>query len=76
MSTKTFTEVFQDRIRNIRERAAAAGTSITTLCESTNVARATPDRWLKKAPKTIQLVDELEKALADVEAQLASAEQQ
>lgn len=69
MSTNTFEAEFQRRVENIKTRAAAAGTSITALCQATGIARATPDRWEKAAPKTIRLVDELEKALTEAERQ-------
>lgn len=67
MSKNTFEAEFQRRIDEIKRRAAAAGTSITALCQSTKIARATPDRWQQKAPKTIRLVDELEAELAKIE---------
>ena len=67
MSKNTFEAEFQRRIEDIKRRAAAAGTSITALCQATKIARATPDRWQQKAPKTIRLVDELEAELAKLE---------
>lgn len=72
MSTNTFEALFNNRVNDIKARAAAAGTTLTGLCEATNIARATPDRWLVKAPKTIRLVDELEAALVKIEQQQAS----
>lgn len=69
MSTNTFEAEFQRRVEDIKTRATAAGTSITALCQATGIARATPDRWAAKTPKTVKLVDELEKALADLERQ-------
>lgn len=71
MSTNTFEAEFKRRVTNIVERATAAGTSITALCKATGIARATPDRWAQSTPKTVKLVDELEKALAEVEQQQA-----
>lgn len=72
METNTFEAVFRARIDDIKERAAKAGTSITGLCEMTGIARATPDRWLAKAPKTIASVDVLEAALVEIEKQQAA----
>lgn len=69
MSTNTFEAEFKRRVDDIKARATAAGTSITALCQATGIARATPDRWALRTPKTVKLVDELEKALADVERQ-------
>lgn len=69
MSTNTFEAEFQRRVEDIKTRATAAGTSITALCQATGIARATPDRWASRTPKTVMLVDELEKALSEVEQQ-------
>lgn len=67
MSTNTFEGAFKARIENIIDRAAKAGTSLTALCEATEISRATPDRWLAAAPRTIKLVDKLEAALVEAE---------
>lgn len=72
MSTNTFEAEFRRRIDSIKERAQAVGSSITGLCETTGIARATPDRWLAKAPKTIASVDILEAALVELEKQAAA----
>ena len=69
MSTNTFEAEFKRRVDDIKARATAAGTSITALCQATGIARATPDRWALRTPKTVKLVNELEKALAEVERQ-------
>ena len=69
MSDTTFEGEFKRRINDIKRRAKAAGTSMTALCQETGIARATPDRWVLRAPKTIRLIDELEQALAKVERQ-------
>lgn len=67
MSEKTFEGEFKRRINDIKQRAKAAGTSMTALCQDTGIARATPDRWAQRTPKTIKLIDELEQALIKVE---------
>jgi hypothetical protein len=72
---KTFTEVFHERIDEINRRAIAAGITITQVCRESGAARATPDRWRKKAPKTIELIDEMEKVVVAAEvAKAGSAE--
>ncbi len=71
MSTNTFESEFQRRIEKIRARATELGTSITAICHETGIARATPDRWAARTPKTIRLVDDLEKALDEKERQAA-----
>lgn len=72
MSTNTFEAEFQRRVDDIKTRALAAGTSITALCQATGIARATPDRWAKRTPKTVELVDVLEKALVEAEQKKSS----
>lgn len=67
MSEKTFEGEFKSRISDIKKRAKAAGTSMTALCQDTGIARATPDRWTLRTPKTIKLIDELEQALVKAE---------
>lgn len=67
MSEKTFEGEFKRRINDIKQRAKAAGTSMTALCQDTGIARATPDRWAQRTPKTIKLIDELEQALIKAE---------
>lgn len=75
MSTNTFEAEFKRRVDDIRARATAAGTSITALCQATGIARATPDRWAKRTPKTVELVDVLEQALVEAEQQQKSSQQ-
>lgn len=70
----TLTVEFTARANDIRARALAAGSSITQLCKLAGTARATPDRWLKRAPKTIALIDKLEEELVKIEE--AKAEQE
>lgn len=55
------------RVRAIPIRAAAVGLSMAEICRSTGLARATPDRWRVRAPKTIE-------AMAKIEALLTAAE--
>ncbi|BCP56218.1 hypothetical protein K32_48350 [Kaistia sp. 32K] len=69
MTTKsaTFTGEFHSRLDSIIERGKAAGLNLSDICKKAGVARATPDRWKAKAPKTIQVVDQLEAAVAKAE---------
>lgn len=63
----SFEGEFRRRVADIKRRAKEANSSITALCQLTGIARATPDRWEARAPKTVRLIDELEKALEKVE---------
>lgn len=75
MSTNTFESEFQRRVEDIKARATAVGSSITELCKETKIARATPDRWSARTPKTILLVDQLEEALSAIESEKRAPEQ-
>ena len=56
----SFEEAFEKRLSSIEERGHKVGLTLTHICREAGVARATPDRWSKEAPKSIRLVDELE----------------
>lgn len=81
MTTKTvvtktsFAEVFLRRISNIEARANKAGITITHVCRDSGIARATPDRWRKKVPNTIALIDKMEAVVAEAESKAAQAAQ-
>ena len=63
----TFEEEFRARLDDIIKRGAAVGLTVTQLCSNAGVARATPDRWRKRAPKTIKLIDQFEAEVARAE---------
>ena len=67
----TFEHEFRRRLDNIMGRAKAAGLTISDLCKATGTARATPDRWRRRAPKTIEIIDKLEAEVAKAEARQA-----
>ena len=68
----SFTEAFYERIDRIVERGKACGMTLTDICSESGVARATPDRWSAKTPKTIELVDKMEAVVAEAEAKKAN----
>lgn len=63
----SFEAEFHNRIENIIQRGKAVGMTVTMLCKETDIARATPDRWRKCAPKTIKLVDQFEAKVSAAE---------
>lgn len=63
----TFEAEFRRRLDDIIKRGQAIGLSVTTLCKKTGVARATPDRWRKEAPLSIQLIDKLDAEVSAAE---------
>ena len=57
-----FDEVFQHALEQIKADAKAVGMSLTEVCRLAGVARASPDRWKERSPKTIEMM----KAMQDV----------
>lgn len=68
-----FQQLFLKRLDTIEARAKAAGSTITHLCRESGIARATPDRWRVRPPKSVELMDQLEAALVAVEQKAAEA---
>ncbi|MGI9158665.1 MAG: helix-turn-helix domain-containing protein [Saprospiraceae bacterium] len=56
-------------IRALKTRCAAAGTNLTEVCREAGVNRSTIERWKGHTPKSLQLLDSIEKALAEREKQ-------
>lgn len=63
----SFEADFKARLNDIYERGKKAGLSVSAICDSAGVARATPDRWRAKTPLTITLVDKMEAVVAEAE---------
>ena len=63
----SFSAVFRKRVDDIERRALHAGTSLTAICKGIGISRATPDRWRREIPRTIEIVDEMERFVAGVE---------
>lgn len=64
MTNQTFTDAFRSRISKIEADARACGLNWTSICKEAGLSRATPDRWRKKTPKTIEIVDRMEEIIA------------
>ena len=73
MSNEKFSEIFQARMADIERRLYQAGSTVTEICANVGVARATPVRWKRRLPKTIQLVDQLEAEVEKIEARQKKA---
>ncbi|MBZ0059606.1 MULTISPECIES: hypothetical protein [unclassified Leclercia] len=63
----TFEAEFYRRVESIKQRAKEAGTNITQLCRIAGVSRTTPERWEKRVPKSIGILDLMYQALKDIE---------
>lgn len=70
----TFESEFYRRVELIKQRAKQAGTNITQLCKAAGVSRTTPERWEKRVPKSIGILDLMLEAL--IEAEKAKEEQE
>lgn len=67
LDDSTFEAEFYRRVELIKERAKEAGTNITQLCRMAGVSRTTPERWEKRVPKSIGILDLMFEALKEVE---------
>lgn len=68
MGKPTFGQVFSERIDKIEGDAKASGINMTVVCREAGISRATPDRWRRKLPKTIEIIDKMEKVVAEHDA--------
>ncbi|HGX3708918.1 TPA: hypothetical protein ACNEJR_003679 [Escherichia coli] len=67
MDDSTFEAEFYRRVELIKQRAKEAGTNITQLCRIAGVSRTTPERWEKRVPKSIGILDLMYQALTEIE---------
>lgn len=64
MTANTFTDAFRARIAKIEADARDCGLNWTSICKEAGLSRATPDRWKKRTPKTIEILDRMEQIVA------------
>lgn len=64
MLSRNFNASFRDAIEKLHSDAAQHGIAMSEICEFAGVSRATPHRYLKKLPATIQTVSRMQTALA------------
>jgi hypothetical protein len=64
MTTQTFEAVFRQRVAKIEADARAVGLNMTSICKDAGISRATPDRWKRGTPRTIEIVDQMEQIVA------------
>lgn len=68
-----FTDEFKKRVVAIDAKAKKLGVNFTVICQEIGVSRATPDRWRKRTPKTIEIVTKMEEFLARQEAEASAS---
>lgn len=70
----TFDEVFKKRIVQLERDARDVGLNLTSVCKLAGISRATPDRWKRKAPATIEIVTRMDAIIAEHRESLEKAE--
>lgn len=55
-----FVKTFDAALDQLEEDAKEVGMTLTSLCRDTGVSRATPDRWRKVTPKTIEILSKMQ----------------
>lgn len=63
MSTKNFVQVFHGALDQLEADAKQQGLTLTSICRDTGVSRATPDRWRKEVPKTVELLGRMQEVV-------------
>lgn len=68
-----FVEVFKGAIDQLEVDAKKVGLTLTSICRATKISRATPDRWRKTPPTTVDLLAKMQKVVTDKAAKDAAA---
>lgn len=53
---KDISAQFKEAVSKLETDAKKVGLTITSICRETGVSRATPDRWKREVPTTVQLL--------------------
>lgn len=65
-----FDDVFTQRIAQLERDAREVGLNLTSVCKLAGISRATPDRWKRKPPATIEIVTRMDAIVAEHREQL------
>lgn len=60
-----FVEVFKDAVDQLGADARAAGTNLTAVCREMKISRATPDRWKREVPMTVNLLAQMQNIIRE-----------
>lgn len=71
--SKNIKQQFNAALDQLEKDAAEVGLTLTSICRTTKVSRATPDRWRKDTPMTVEILASMQKVVADKRAELARA---
>lgn len=64
-----FSTVFLQRLDDMERRALHANSSLTAICKDIGISRATPDRWRRQIPRTVEILDQMERRVDEIEKQ-------
>lgn len=65
---KDFGQVFTEAVDKLTEDAKEAGVPLSEVCSEVGLSRATPSRWKRKLPLTIQRIKDMQEAVGRVKA--------
>ncbi len=63
-----FEQDFFAALDKLEVDAKAVGLNLTSICKETGVSRATPGRWRREVPMTVQLLKQMQAVVAKKEA--------
>lgn len=63
----SITAMFYAALDDVETQAQSRGMTITSVCRDLGIARATPDRWRAEVPKTIELLEKMQRYVAGYE---------
>jgi hypothetical protein len=57
---QSYSKEFITNLNDLERRALLAGTNLTAISKEIGISRATPDRWRRRIPKTLKILDQIE----------------
>jgi transposase-like protein len=73
-NVNTFEQTFQQALDQVEKDAKEVGMTITSICRDLGISRATPDRWRKEPPKTVEILTKMQGIVAARREQIAREE--
>lgn len=62
---------FRNKLYDLESRGKNVGLNLTTICRIAGISRATPDRWKRQSPMTIQILTRIEEIVEEREKEVA-----
>ena len=70
---RNFEVVFNQALDELEEEAKLVGLTMTSICRTVDISRATPDRWRRKPPLTIRLIREMQQVVEKRKIEIAKS---